>query len=103
MRTDCYVEQREVVAIALEDVASAITFPPHLVKRSIESAKVGYTKNQSKDFLTSTATEMRISRGSKHTRKRKCCNIWLDTLPQNIQSQLKSSKYTSKAFCDMHA
>ena len=63
MRTGCSVEQREVVAIVFEDVASAITFPCHVVKKSIDSEKVGHTKKMSKDFLSPTATVTTISRG----------------------------------------
>ena len=52
MRTGCSVEQREVVAIVFEDVASAITFPCHVVKKTIESRL--YQKTE--DFLSPMAT-----------------------------------------------
>ena len=88
MRTDCYVEQKEVVAFVLEDVASAITASCEEVKRCIESERLGWTKRVGKDFLTASATTTKISRGAQSV-KRKCCTVRLDTLPSDLKAKLK--------------
>ena len=89
MRTGCSVDQREVVAIVLEDIASALTSPCQTLKKTIDSRGVGRTKNMSKDFLHPDAKTTRISRGRSNGLKRKCCTIWLDTLPDDIRADLK--------------
>ena len=88
MRTDCCVEQEEVVALVLEDVASAITFSCSEVKACIEAVGIGWYKKLTKDFLRPKAKTTKISRGFSGI-KRKCCAIKLHVLPQDIQVQLK--------------
>lgn len=91
MRTDCSVDQTEVVALVLEDVASAISSPCIEVKMAIEREGSGWTKRLSKDFLSADATALRICRGV-NSRKRKCCAVKLCALPQHIQAEIKSGK-----------
>ena len=51
MRTGCYINKREVVAIVLEDIASVVTYPCEAIKKTIDSQGVECTKNTSADFL----------------------------------------------------
>ena len=80
MRTDCSVKQEEVVAIVLDDVASAITSSSGEVKACIEAGGIGWCKRIAKDFLRPTANTTRINRGPNCV-KRKCCTIKLSVLP----------------------
>ena len=90
MRTGCLVDQREVVAVVYEDRASALTYPCETIKKTIDSLGIGCTKNIIKDFLKAHAKTTTISRGVlKSAFKRKCSSIWLDTLPDDIQADLK--------------
>jgi hypothetical protein len=45
------VEQKEVVAVVFEDVASAITPPCDVIKRGVKSVGIGWTKKIAKEFL----------------------------------------------------
>ena len=80
-----------MVAIVFEDVASAITSPCDVITRSVESAGIGWTKNIVKDFLAPTATTAKILR-VPHCRKRKCCAVRLDSLPNDLQVKLQHGK-----------
>lgn len=101
IRTGCTVassdsdgddEQREVVAVVFEDVASVISVSLKVVKERILSAKIGKTKKIKKDFLAPTANTAVIVR-KKSALGRKCCVVWLDTLPDDLQKKLRSGKF----------
>ena len=62
MRTGCSVEQREVVAIVFEDVASAITFPCHVLKKTIEKSWL-YQEND-EGFLIPNGYCNKLPRGN---------------------------------------
>ena len=50
MRTNCSIEQTEVVAVVLEDLASATTSSYTSIKANIEAQGMGWTKKIMKDF-----------------------------------------------------
>ena len=56
-----------------------------------------------KDFHSPNAKTLRIMRGP-NARKRKCCAIILNALPQEMRLQLKTSKFTtfSASICVLH-
>lgn len=91
MRTDCFVEHVEVVAIVLDEVASAITAHCDEVKKCVEAEKIGWIRQVTKDFLSPTANTTKIVRGP-NSRKRKCCAIKLSALPTNVQLKLKDGQ-----------
>ena len=90
MRTNCSIEQTEVVAVVLEDLASATTSSCTSIKANIEAQGMGWTKKITKDFLLPGSSSTRICRGV-NAKKRKCCGIKLSALPQELQAEIRSS------------
>lgn len=86
--SQCY--QEEVVAVVLEDVASALTTLCDVLRKCIRAEEVGWTVNISRDFLRSNSSSLKISRATG--RKRKCCTIMLKSLPSQIRDDIRSSK-----------
>ena len=80
MRTNCSIEQTEVVAVVLEDLASATTSSCTSIKANIEAQGMGWTKKITKDFFLPGSSSTRICRGV-NAKKRKCCGIKLSALP----------------------
>lgn len=94
MRANCYVEQEEVVAIVMEDMANVITSSCSLVKEAIERRQMGWTKKVSKDFLPSGSSDTKICRGS-NVHKRKCYAVKLSVLPEDLKREIKESELHS--------
>ena len=88
MRTDYCVEQEEVVALVLEDVASAITSSCGEVKACIEALEMGWYKRMAKDFLRPKTNTIKITRGLSCI-KRKCCAVKISAVPEEMQLQHK--------------
>ena len=88
MRTSlCH--QEEVVAIVLEDVASALTAHCDEIRKCIKAEEVGWTVNVSRDFLPVNSSSLKISRANGH--KRKCCAIMLKKLPSEMCGEIRHS------------
>ena len=83
-------DKHELVAIAFEDVASALSVS---VRDQIMSSDMGKTRKITKDFLLPTAETTVISRKAGTSKCRKCSVVWLDTLPEGLQSKLRSGMF----------
>ena len=88
-RTQVLVGNQEVLAIVLEDLASALTHSCATIKKAVEKAKWGVSTQ--KDFLRHDAVEAAISRG-KTAHKRRCLAVYLTKMPIELEEQFVASK-----------
>ena len=102
MRTDTHVQQQEVVALVLEDVASAVSAQCDQIRKCITKEEVGWTRNISKDFLRPNSSSLKISRPLNTAHKKKCVIIILKALPSEMCAELKYSKITTVLASCLH-
>ncbi len=89
MRTGCYVEKKEVLAVVLDDVAAALSYSISEIKCAVQDGGYGSYKTISKDFLQQNVDSCIITRGI-NDKKRKCCVIRLNSLEVELQLRLKN-------------
>ncbi len=79
-RCGCYVKQnnqrKEVFAIVLEDVGSALTYSRAEVKHIVEASNYG------------TSSSHRFLQGTHDTKKRRCLAFYVDNIPEKLRSKL---------------
>lgn len=98
MRTGCYVMKSEVLAVVLEDVAAELTFSPTEIKEAVVQTGYGSFQKVSKDFLRPNSSSSVIIRG-RTDRKRKCCAIILNLLPNELQIAIKNGIINYSSVC----
>ena len=91
MRTATFVNNQEVVAIVLADVASFLTFSMSEIKAAIVSLQIGDATN-TKDFLDPAASTTIITRNVSN-RRRKCCTVLLEKVPHDLCEALKAGTW----------
>ena len=86
VRTGISYQGKPVIAMCLEDIASTLKIELDRVRHSIKESGIG-KHNISKDFLPVESVNMTIKRG-QNCRSRKCTVVWLENLPQVIQTSI---------------
>ena len=74
------------MAICIEDVAKHLPHPASTFRQCVKKDGLG-ANNVSKDFLPSKSKSTTIKRGS-NCRSRKCVVVYMDKLPQKMQSDV---------------
>ena len=80
-RCGCYVrkqnnQRKEVFAVVLEDVGSALTYSRAEVKHIVETSNYG------------TSSSHRFLQGTHDSKKRRCLAFYVDNIPEKLRSKL---------------
>ena len=96
LRIDLSVASRPVLLVVLADdsVARFLTHPVTTVRKALTNGKFGLV-NIAKDFLSPDDSSAKIVARGTNSYRRKCDVMFLDTLPNDVVSNLKSSKLFS--------
>ena len=87
MRTEVSYHGKEVLAICLDDISYIFSNPTLTIRQQLKETNMG-KHNIPKDFVPADSINPIIKR-KINSYSRKCTVIWLDTLPQHVQEQVK--------------
>ena len=90
LRIDLSVARRSVMSVVFADVARYLTHSVTSVRKALINGKFGLV-NIAKDFLSPDSSAVHVARGT-NSHRRKCDIIFLDCLPKDIVTKLRSSK-----------
>ena len=91
MRTGVSCQGKEVVAICFDDITDSLSHPAAEIIEHVKKSNMGL-HNKSKDFVPASSEDAVIKRDT-NSHSRKSTVIWLNSLPKNLQKELKQGNW----------